>query len=739
MNNFDDIEMIGSDDEYDQLNILNEIEMFDREDQYQEDVEMDNSNEMRELETYRMSIKEYIQNVDGIEAGIRNDSAILSHLIDSNTQLTLNALFGDFTAKARYFKTKGEMIYGNDVSTLRALMPLYEEELRALFTIQSEILAILVSVVNKGNEPEDVEMVQFGFPGLKSGLSAGLSAGISGALTGLSGALMNSLMGAQKPRYENPNVKKLEEKISVLERHIESIPENAVAITAMNALEKTRNELALEMKREKMQNAWNKYNKKTIVNNLNSILDYVNDKDLFMEKTPVPPPCEPKNITYADINRYNYLICLENWIKNAGLMRATGFLPEAVLSAREKFISLITNKTTVFYNALYMFDHVSMKVADKQALKQYMILCFKISTGYLRQTINLDGEDKDRTRLLEIMAGTNFVIKFPTAYDFLNYYGANEQAYKLLEERFINVSYNNINGSEIALWCMKLSTPQIIEFSIGDLPLKLNLGENGYNNQLDLVIDTECENKLNIGTREVDTSIANMIGEGGFGKVFKVEIDGVQYVKKIVEFPRMSDFYAIINEIAVTRSLNHPNIIKIKSIQMRSLQENMEIYLEYVGDDVMKQLAVLTYQQKVKIIQGILKGLKYLSENGIVHNDLKLSNVVLDIQNDYNPKLIDFGLISVVEDGPLIKYKSYGTKKFIAPERDVGVHNDYRSDIYSVGVMMNQLFMIGIRNYSTSDILGVYGADLYEKMIEYEMNRRITIDEALAHPFFNVI
>ncbi len=657
---------------------------------------------------YRRLIEDYIYNINNIEASINNDKTILADaLIKAGQDTNIYTLYNEFLNKGLALKRRGFSLLENTVLQERDISS-YEHELADLFKIQSEILKIFVGVLNK-------DTATFGFPGNK----------------GLSSALVNSI----EPCYVEFDIIPLEKRISKIQSHIDTYQHASgiVLTTSKNLIKVLGDELAIEKMRETMQTEWNKYNIRTIVNDVPSILSYIKHKEDFMsDEIPIPPPCQPRDISFQDINRYNYLVCLENWLKNAGVVRISSNFPQNYLVSRNKFIGIISNKTTLFYNALYMFDCLFPAIGDmdEPTINKYMILCNKLSSFLYRTSSKVIADTDNKAIMLDIFRCTKFVGKFPTVYDFLNYYNAGPEAYELLNSKFINVEYNSMASSEVALICMKMVSMDTIEYSINAPPLK---PDPNHDNDIDLVIDTECENKTNIGGEEVDVLMGEKIGEGGFGQVYLVEIMGVKYVKKVILIKSMMDWYMTLKEIITLRSLNHENVIKIKSIQVDKNLDTIEIYLEYVGRDIPSYLSVLTYEQKVKILKRILKGLKYLHENGVVHNDLKLQNVVLDEKNDYNPKLIDFGLVSLVENSPAIIYQGGGTRGFMSPERESKLPSDYRSDMYSVGVMMGRL--LGM----TKSRLGEYGKDLYDKLIDYDINSRITMNEALAHPFFNII
>lgn len=96
-------------------------------------------------------------------------------------------------------------------------------------------------------------------------------------------------------------------------------------------------------------------------------------------------------------------------------------------------------------------------------------------------------------------------------------------------------------------------------------------------------------------------------------------------------------------------------------------------------------------RDKVEVILRICESLEYVHQSGLLHQDLKPGNIVLNL-NHY-PRLIDFGLATRLGDQPGMSHTAtplFGTPPYMAPERwnAAGGRLDCRTDIYSLGVMM---------------------------------------------------
>ncbi len=106
--------------------------------------------------------------------------------------------------------------------------------------------------------------------------------------------------------------------------------------------------------------------------------------------------------------------------------------------------------------------------------------------------------------------------------------------------------------------------------------------------------------------------------------------------------------------------------------------------------DYLAQPRVLSLEEAASIIDQVASALQYAHDQGIVHRDVKPSNILL--RPDGYAYLVDFGLakaftgaISLTNEGAMI-----GTPEYMAPEQSNG-ESDYRSDIYSLGVILYQM------------------------------------------------
>lgn len=149
---------------------------------------------------------------------------------------------------------------------------------------------------------------------------------------------------------------------------------------------------------------------------------------------------------------------------------------------------------------------------------------------------------------------------------------------------------------------------------------------------------------------------------------------------------KMKDYDLFRNEVEALKLCQHPNIVKLYEV-VESL-DNIFIVMELLNGGTLKKY--LKESQKVSedraktIVRGIVSALEYLKKFGIVHRDLKLTNILMS--EDGVPKLVDFGLSIVL--GPSQKRKEFaGTLDYTCPEMIIGIPYGQEADMWSLGVI----------------------------------------------------
>ena len=260
--------------------------------------------------------------------------------------------------------------------------------------------------------------------------------------------------------------------------------------------------------------------------------------------------------------------------------------------------------------------------------------------------------------------------------------------------------------------------------------------------------------------------IINKTGEGAYGSVFSaINIHtGVKIaMKKILKIKENKvDDMEIKNEFNILKKLDHPNIVKI--FEVYDSNSNYYIITEYCKYGELyrhiyynyseRQLCVLFYQ--------VFSGLCYLHEKNIIHRDIKLENIMIsDIEKDiitkeeyFWIKIIDFGTAKIFQKNKKEK-TVIGSTYYIAPEVLKKKYNE-KCDTWSIGVVLFML-ITGVPPFdgkNDKDIIlsiqkGKYDKnnkkllnyskdvqDLLSKLLEVNVDKRLSSYEALNHPWF---
>ncbi|KAK4877797.1 hypothetical protein RN001_010303 [Aquatica leii] len=242
---------------------------------------------------------------------------------------------------------------------------------------------------------------------------------------------------------------------------------------------------------------------------------------------------------------------------------------------------------------------------------------------------------------------------------------------------------------------------------------------------------------------------------------------GREYAAKIIDLSTenedgASSYEAVKQEISILRHVaGHPYIIELQDIFESSTFIFLVFELCKHGElfDYLTTVVTLSEKKTRYIMKQVLEGLQHIHSRGVVHRDLKPENILLD--DSLNVKITDFGFAKKLAPGEQL-FDLCGTPGYLAPETlrtnmlEDAAGYSYEIDIWACGVIMYTLLvgcppfwhrkqMIMLRNimegkYSFtspewSDI-SEPPKDLIRKLLVVDPHKRISIAEALRHPFF---
>lgn len=209
------------------------------------------------------------------------------------------------------------------------------------------------------------------------------------------------------------------------------------------------------------------------------------------------------------------------------------------------------------------------------------------------------------------------------------------------------------------------------------------------------------------GTTLSHFRILDRLGSGGMGEVYRAEdtlLHRIVAVKLLppdvaVEPEHIDRFYREANALA---ALNHSNIVTIFSVE--KAEDVHFIVTEYIKGKTLDLLIPadgLALKRILDIAIPVADGLNTAHDAGITHRDLKPSNIMVSETGQI--KILDFGLArmeksllvesgSQIETGPLTgEGRLIGTLQYMSPEQVQGKMLDYRSDIFSFGVLLYEM------------------------------------------------
>ncbi|KAL6325143.1 hypothetical protein AAG906_022988 [Vitis piasezkii] len=213
-------------------------------------------------------------------------------------------------------------------------------------------------------------------------------------------------------------------------------------------------------------------------------------------------------------------------------------------------------------------------------------------------------------------------------------------------------------------------------------------------------------NELKSATRNFRPE--SLLGEGGFGCVFKGWINGtgttpvkpgtgLTVAVKTLNHDGLQGHKEWLAEVNFLGDLLHPNLVKLIGYCIEDDQRLLVYEFMPRGsleNHLFRRALPLPWSIRMKIALGAAKGLAFLHEEAerpVIYRDFKTSNILLDV--DYNAKLSDFGL---AKDGPEgdkthVSTRVMGTYGYAAPEYVMTGHLTSKSDVYSFGVVLLEM------------------------------------------------
>lgn len=283
--------------------------------------------------------------------------------------------------------------------------------------------------------------------------------------------------------------------------------------------------------------------------------------------------------------------------------------------------------------------------------------------------------------------------------------------------------------------------------------------------------DMQAEGLLPVGAAFRGYRVLRRIGVGGTGEVYRArhEALGVDHAVRVVARRQVegdAEFHArFFREIRIAARLRHPALVVVHDAGLDEVTGLYFVSMDYLpGGTVADELAKarrFSIAKALGIARTVAEGLSVLDEAGVVHRDVKPSNML--IAADGSVKLSDFGIARVSADARTVTVTgvALGTPAYMPFEQIIDTHAvDGRADIYALGVSLyemltgvlpdgelstNRLLKKRVDGERIPDIRTVNSAipddlaDLIARMTEPDVNRRERSSRELVAAFDRLI
>jgi eukaryotic-like serine/threonine-protein kinase len=209
--------------------------------------------------------------------------------------------------------------------------------------------------------------------------------------------------------------------------------------------------------------------------------------------------------------------------------------------------------------------------------------------------------------------------------------------------------------------------------------------------------------------------IQGVLGAGGMGVVYKardLELDDVVALKMLRGAALMDAEHLerLKSELKLARKITHPSVLRTHDFG--DVNGQPFISMEYVRGMTLRYLLQqsdkLPFSAGLRIAKQVAAGLEAAHAVGVLHRDIKPENVILEANG--NAKLMDFGIarpIRRTQPGQTQPGMFVGTPNYSPPEALAGDEVDARSDVYSMGVMLCEIFC-GRLPFDASNTMEMY-------------------------------
>ncbi|MGI9066655.1 MAG: serine/threonine-protein kinase [Pyrinomonadaceae bacterium] len=190
--------------------------------------------------------------------------------------------------------------------------------------------------------------------------------------------------------------------------------------------------------------------------------------------------------------------------------------------------------------------------------------------------------------------------------------------------------------------------------------------------------------------------IVGLLGKGGMGEVYRADDLklGQPVALKFLPDHLLSDGAALARfhrEVRVARQVSHKNVCRVYDIGDTDGRHFLS--MEYIkGEELsslLRRIGSLPGDKAIQLARQICAGLAAAHDVGVLHRDLKPANIMID--GEGNARILDFGLAGLAEEFADAELAA-GTPAYMAPEQLEGKEQTVKTDIYSLGLVLYELF-----------------------------------------------
>ncbi len=220
-----------------------------------------------------------------------------------------------------------------------------------------------------------------------------------------------------------------------------------------------------------------------------------------------------------------------------------------------------------------------------------------------------------------------------------------------------------------------------------------------------------------LGTKLLDRYlIESQLGQGGMGAVYKARdtLLGRPVAIKVLAATELGTQgrTRLLNEARAAAGLNHPNIVSI--YDAGEWEKTAYIIMELIEGESLNVLKGNPLETIIPFLLQICSALQHAHQHGIIHRDLKPENIL--ITQSSVVKLTDFGLARTGASRVTTEGAVVGTVFYMAPEQALGKNLDGRTDLYSLGIILYELFT-GRLPFTAADPVAVVTQHLYAPLV----------------------